>query len=44
MSSIRLGPQIAAQAAVERLKAPALFLLDEFAALRRLELVKRAVD
>ena len=35
--------QIAAQAPVERLKAPALFLLDEFAALGRLEAVERAM-
>ena len=38
-----LGPQIAAQPPVERLKAPALFLLDEFAALGRLEAVERAM-
>jgi len=38
-----LGPQIAAQAPVERLKAPTLFLLDEFAALGRLEAVERAM-
>ncbi len=38
-----LEPQIAAQASVDRLKAPALFLLDEFAALGRLEAVERAM-
>jgi len=38
-----LSPQIAAQRPVERLKAPALFLLDEFAALGRLEAVERAM-
>ncbi|MEC3863289.1 type IV secretory system conjugative DNA transfer family protein [Mesobacterium sp. TK19101] len=38
-----LGPQIAAQPPVERLKAPTLFLLDEFAALGRLEAVERAM-
>jgi type IV secretion system protein VirD4 len=38
-----LGPQIAAQAPVERLRAPTLFLLDEFAALGRLEAVERAM-
>ena len=37
------NPQIAAQRPVERLKAPALFLLDEFAALGRLEAVERAM-
>lgn len=39
----RLMPQIAAQRPIERLKAPALFLLDEFAALGRLEAVERAM-
>ena len=38
-----LMPQIAAQRPVERLKRPALFLLDEFAALGRLEAVERAM-
>ena len=33
----------AAQAGSQRLKQPALFLLDEFAALARLEAVKRAM-
>jgi len=37
------NPQIAAQRPVERLKAPTLFLLDEFAALSRLEAVERAM-
>lgn len=36
-------PQTGAQAPSERLKAPALFLLDEFAALGRLEAVERAM-
>ncbi|MFK7882343.1 type IV secretory system conjugative DNA transfer family protein [Roseobacter sp.] len=46
MSAAPTGPlshQIAAQRPVERLKAPALFLLDEFAALGRLEAVERAM-
>ena len=38
-----LMPQIAAQRPVERLKRPALFMLDEFAALGRLEAVERAM-
>ena len=37
------SPQIAAQRPVGRLKAPALFLLDDFAALGRLEAVERAM-
>ena len=37
------SPQIAAQRPVERLNRPALFLLDEFAALGRLEAVERAM-
>ena len=36
-------PQNASEARSERLKAPALFLLDEFAALGRLEAVERAM-
>ncbi|MGB3556144.1 MAG: type IV secretory system conjugative DNA transfer family protein [Jannaschia sp.] len=48
-AEVPLGPEIAAQAPQERLKAsnptlgPALFLLDEFAALGRLEAVERAM-
>ena len=37
------NPQIAAQRPVERLNRPTLFLLDEFAALGRLEAVERAM-
>ncbi|WP_217357179.1 type IV secretory system conjugative DNA transfer family protein [Ruegeria atlantica] len=36
-------PQSASEGRSERLKAPALFLLDEFAALGRLEAVERAM-
>lgn len=41
--SATLAAPVGAQASSQRLKAPALFLLDEFAALGRLEAVERAM-